>query len=329
MVRFQSVSVEESSSSGPVSLVTQVRVLPSHGGEFERWQRRVNTRLEAFPGYVDYDFIAPAPPVQDDWVIVQRFVDGDAARAWLQCDDRKELLAEVQEMLVGPVDVHLFAEAASRRHSPVTVTITTRVPSGQEDEFLDWHRRIVAAQAAFPGFEGYRLERPIPGVQDEWVAGLRFDSYEHLQGWLESDERQTLLREDPTFGRGVGIRVVQNAFDSWFPSYTNREGAALPPPAWKQNMLVLLVLYPVVFVFSESVHDPLLVENGIPFWLALFIGNAVSVALLGWVFVPWVSKRFRWWLVASKGDHVRTDWLGTAIVTLLYGVSLATFSVYP
>ena len=52
-------------------------------------------------------------------------------------------------------------------------------------------------------------------------------------------------------------------------------------PAWKQNMVVLALLYPVVFIFGALVQTPLLMQRfGLPFWLALFIGNIIGVLLL-------------------------------------------------
>ena len=46
-------------------------------------------------------------------------------------------------------------------------------------------------------------------------------------------------------------------------------------------MLVLLMLYPVVFLFGLFVQTPLLTGRaGLPFAVALFIGNVVSVLLL-------------------------------------------------
>ena len=64
-------------------------------------------------------------------------------------------------------------------------------------------------------------------------------------------------------------------------------------------MMVLLLLYPVVFLFGLWVQTPVLMgKAGLPFWLALFIGNVVSVLLLNWL-VPWVSSALR--LVARAG----------------------------
>ena len=61
-------------------------------------------------------------------------------------------------------------------------------------------------------------------------------------------------------------------------------------------MIVLLVLYPVVFLFSFFVQSPFLSGRaGLPFGAALFIGNVVSVLLLTYL-VPWTSERFSWWL---------------------------------
>jgi uncharacterized protein len=61
-------------------------------------------------------------------------------------------------------------------------------------------------------------------------------------------------------------------------------------------MLVLLMLYPVVFLFGYFVQTPYLTGRAaLPFAIALFIGNIASVLLLTYL-VPWVSERFAWWL---------------------------------
>ena len=80
--------------------------------------------------------------------------------------------------------------------------------------------------------------------------------------------------------------MVRTGFEQWFPSAADGTSA---PAAWKQNMIVLLLLYPVVFLFGLWVQTPVLMgKAGLPFWLALFIGNVVSVLLLNWL-VPWVE----------------------------------------
>ena len=61
-------------------------------------------------------------------------------------------------------------------------------------------------------------------------------------------------------------------------------------PAWKQDMVVLLLLYPIVFLFGTFVQTPWLMGRlGLPFPVALFLGNGASVLLLNGL-VPWVSN---------------------------------------
>jgi uncharacterized protein len=91
-------------------------------------------------------------------------------------------------------------------------------------------------------------------------------------------------------------------------------------------MIVLLLLYPVVFLFGAWVQTPVLIRKaGLPFWLALFIGNAVSVLLLNWL-VPWVSQGFGWWLAPAREARERTNLVGAALVVALYGAWLFLFS---
>ena len=91
-------------------------------------------------------------------------------------------------------------------------------------------------------------------------------------------------------------------------------------------MLVLLLLYPIVFLFGLWVQTPLLMgKAGLPFWLALFIGNVVSVLLLNWL-VPWTSRGFGWWLAPARGADRWISRAGAALILLLYAGWLFLFS---
>jgi antibiotic biosynthesis monooxygenase (ABM) superfamily enzyme len=219
--------------------------------------------------------------------------------------------------------LHLVRDnLAGLRRAPVSAVISSRVRPGQEAAFRAWEQRIATAQAQSPGFRGYRSEPPIPGIQDDWLAILRFDTEENLQAWLESPERKKLLEEAASFLEEFHARVVRTGFEQWFPS---ADGSSAPA-AWKQNMLVLLLLYPVVFLFGAWVQTPVLMEKiGLPFWLALFIGNVVSVLLLNWL-VPWASRGFGWWLAPTENPHTERDLAGAALVVVAYGVCLFFFS---
>jgi len=308
-----------------VTLVTQTRVLPGKDAEFAAWQQQVSDVVAAFPGFVDHTVREPSPPSQLDWAIIQRFRTEQAAQAWLQSPERQRLVKEIEPICAGQDDVHVFTDGSAQPlNVAASAVISTRVAPDKEEAYRAWQTRVAAMESAFPGFRGVRVEPPVPGVQDDWATVVRFDSNAHLQAWLGSPQRQRLVEETAAFGAQSHVRTVRGGFEGWFDF--GRPPGAAPPPAWKQNMVVLLVIYPVVFLFGEWVQTPFLVNHGMPVWLALFLGNAVCVTLLGYVCVPWASRALAWWLAPSGGPNRRSDAAGAALVLALYATLLAVFS---
>jgi uncharacterized protein len=306
------------------TVVVQTRVREGQDAAFGRWQTQISAAAAKQPGFIEQSVMPPNPPTQVDWVILQHFSSADTAIAWLRSDLRQQLLAEAQHLLVGAHDVHLLRDsAAGVVPAPVSAVITTRLKPGAEGAYRAWEQRIAKAQARSPGFQGYRFEPPMPGVQDDWLAILRFDSERNLQSWLDSPERQVLLSEAEAFVEEFHARVVRTGFEQWFADNNDR---AIAPPAWKQNMVVLLMLYPVVFLFGLYVQAPLLIGwAGLPFWAALFLGNVASVLLLNWL-VPWASRALSWWLNPLTQHRLRVDLGGAVFVAALYAVCLYAFS---
>jgi antibiotic biosynthesis monooxygenase (ABM) superfamily enzyme len=307
-----------------VTIVTQTRVRPGDEKSFAAWQQDIGAAIACFPGFIEQTIMPPSPPTQLDWVILQRFTTSELAIAWLNSKERVERVAGAREMLIGLDDVHLVKDGASGvLPAPVSVVISTRIRPGGEAAYRAWEQRIAAAQSSAPGFQGYRFEPPIPNVQDDWLAILRFDSEANLQAWLDSPERHKLLDEAKAFTEEFHARIARTGFEQWFPASA---GGAERPAAWKQNMLVLLMLYPVVFLFGTFVQTPLLsVRAGLPFATALFVGNAVSVLLLNFL-VPWTSDRFAWWLRPAKGKKGLIEIAGAALVIALWAAMVVAFS---
>lgn len=74
-----------------------------------------------------------------------------------------------------------------------TVVITHRPRPGADAAYRTWQASIVDAAGSFPGFRGVEVVEPAPGVADDWVVVLRFDTPQHLAGWLTSDVRDRHL----------------------------------------------------------------------------------------------------------------------------------------
>lgn len=300
-----------------VSIITQTCVRPERAEDYARWQAETSMAIAHFPGFIEQRLMPPKPPLQVDWVILQRFVSLEDAKHWLGSIERQRRLEEAAPMLVGRDDVHIVQDEANGiTPAPVSAVISTRVRPGKDDEYRAWERKIAIAQSKAPGLQGYRFEPPVPGVQRDHVIILRFDSEANLQGWLNSPVREKLLEEAEPFTEESHARMARSGFEQWFRDET---GAASTAPVWKMNLLVLLMLYPVVFLFAMFVGTPLLSDRlHLPFALALFLGNIVSVTLTGFL-VPWVAGRFGWWLSPSPaGGATSTNVRGAALVIAIH-----------
>ncbi len=306
-----------------VSIVTQTRVRPEHNEEFARWQGETSSTISQFPGFLEQQLLPPNPPLQVDWVILQRFTSLPDAQRWLGSAERQKRIVGAAPMLVGRDDVHIVQdEADGIRPAPVSTIISTRVKPGKEAEYRAWVRRIAAEQSKAPGLEGYRFEPPVPGVQEHFIAILRFDTEANLRAWLESPVRQALLKEAEPLTEESHARIANSGFEQWFRDASPADGQL---PVWKMDMLVLLMLYPIVMVFGYFVGTPLLDrELHLPFAVSLFLGNIVSVFLTGFL-VPWIAGRFGWWLRPAPDRQVRINLLGAALISAVYAAMVFVF----
>jgi antibiotic biosynthesis monooxygenase (ABM) superfamily enzyme len=300
----------------PVMLVVHRRLDPADTERYAAWQDQVGAVLADRAGFLDREVLPPKPPHQVDWTVIERFRDGDAARAWIRSPERAALVAQIAPVLIGNDEIHLVTQEHRHARQAASALIASRVEPDDEHAFLAWQREISAAEATFEGFIGHKIERPIPGVQQDWVVVLSFDTEPHLEAWLQSPERTRLLARGERFNRQLSVTRARYGFGFWSEATANE-------PVFRNNLLVLMTLYPLVFLWSFFVSEPLIDSHGVPFWLSLFIGNLVSTQLLGWFLVPWVFRRFSWFRAPrSRRDSVR----GFLAVAAVYAASMALYS---
>ena len=305
-----------------ISIVTQTTVRPERAEDFARWQGETSTAIATFPGFVEQRLMPPNPPLQVDWVILQRFDTMEDAQCWLGSTDRQTRIEGAAPMLIGRDDVHIVRDdQGGIKPAPVSAVISTRVLPGKELEYRAWERKIAAAQSKAPGLQGYRFEPPVPGVQDDFVAILRFDSEANMQAWLDSPERKKLIEEAAPLTEEFHTRMARTGFEQWF---RDESGAPSNASVWKMDMIVLLLLYPIVFLWGVVVGTPLLANKlNMPFPIALFVGNIFSVGMTGFM-VPWVANRMGWWLNPTR-NVVRANLLGAGLICAIYAVCVLVF----
>lgn len=303
----------------PVAVVTQHRVADASYAAYTRWLAQLTERLRSQPGFVAHEIIAPTPPVQLDWIMVARFANAQTARQWLESPERVARLAEIQRpYLLADEEVHLMEDRGPRPQTSASAFIAYDVPPEKEEAFQKWQETIHAEEVRQPGFLRRKIEPPVAGAGNEWIIVLTFDNEDNLSHWLNSHERQDLLQRGRALKMAARVSRTSYGFDFWFRS---NDGSR--PDNWailKSNLLVLLVLNPIVYLWGLG-PAPVLAAHGAPQWLGLFIGDLVSTQILGWWAAPAIFKLFGWWLASDTGR--RADILGYAYLVVLYAVSMA------
>ena len=300
------------------SLVTDLRCRAGAEAALLAWQAKMAAAIAAAPGFLSVEVVpTSASPV--GWRIIQRFSTPERLRQWRQSQACRQLLAEARALLQGDGASDFHEQEAGEAHASVTEVITTRVKAGMEDEFRAWSARIHLAQSGFPGFRGAYLQPPQSERQGYWTTLLRFATPEQLDAWLGSTERRQLVAESEPMVESWENRRLPTSFAGWFPA---DPAAGKAPAAWKQTMLVLLVLFPIVMLELRFLSPALRELNPA---LGTFIGNAISVSLVSWLLMPLVIRPLTWWLQPKEGGSTWIAAGGLAILLGLYAAEIGAF----
>jgi hypothetical protein len=311
-----------SSSEKATIVTTTLHIRPEATDEFINWQAKFNASIAAFPGFVSLEFLLTTDIPQPSWAVVQRFKNYETLLAWRSSPERHQLLEELQNFLVKN-EINAIQDIASESslQDNVTEVFVTQVNPDKEMAYRQWTAKIHQIEAKFPGFRGVYVQSPTYSQGRNWITLLQFDTPENLDHWLSSPERKKILSEvEPLISSLESHRVI-SPYAGWFASVV-QQGQI--PSVWKQTMVVLLVLFPIV-ILELKYLSPLTANLNSS--VATFIGNAISVTLIAWPFMPIAIWFLGWWL-APKGtafQQKKTTLMGMGILILLYFLEIATF----
>jgi uncharacterized protein len=171
---------------------------------------------------------------------------------------------------------------------PLTVVVTWRVKQGCEGEFEAWRHEISAAALKFPGHMG--IDVILPGTtRGEYVVVFRFDTYQHLRAWQESDIRRELLEMAEPFREKEPSYRLESGLEYWFAP----PGVPASPPRWKMAIVTVLGVWPVSLLVSWLLMP--LIGRQPPMLQALVIAVGI-VILLTWVVMPVLVRILKPWL---------------------------------
>lgn len=281
------------------------------------WQSKFYSNAIAQPGFVSLEFLAP-PAKSTQWIIVQRFATSHNSSSWSKSKEYKELFDDLRHLVVNQeIEVTISDESSLQRN--VTEVIIAKVVPGKELVYREWVVKIHQIEAKFPGFCGIYVQPPESGKESHWVTFLQFDTIQNLDYWLESSERKQLLKEVAPLITAQETHRVISPYAGWFSSIAAVSEA---PPVWKQTMIVLLMLFPLVML--EGLYlAPFF--KGFNVSLSTFINNTINVTFLTFPLIPIGIKLLGWWLTPNLKKSVSITILGTFVVLLLYFIEIMFF----
>jgi uncharacterized protein len=267
------------------TLIVTCRPLPKHERAVERWLRRLIVAAASVPGYVDSELQPPDALHPGQWVVIYRFIDPPSLASWLKSPDRERIMANGREHLEELPHEQVTTLTPD---PPVTAVVSLPVVPEHIHAFKELHDISVQRMSAMPGFISAELFEPVPGIQDDTVILLRFDTREHLEGWLQSTDRRELVDLQAKYLVGPRTLSVVGGFAGWFST-----GPGTDVVSWKSAVAVLIALVPVSQMFL-----------GVRLWLfpdlnvvvATLLGNVVAVAALTWVLMPPLTRSLKHWL---------------------------------
>jgi uncharacterized protein len=279
----------ESLAPRPATAIASHRVQPGKLEAYAVAQKAITDAARRFPGFVGTEVLSPVPGLQEEWVAIFRLESNRAMQQWLQYPERLRLAKAIEDLLIEPARMLVLA-SDEQTEPPVAMVFTHKVAPEKVPAYLDWRRRVIAAQTHYPGYLATEFFEPHEKL-DEWVDIVRYDSVRDLNDWMESKERVDLLAELDSIVESMHAHRV-TGLEGWFSVNRGPGETIVPPPAWKQALAVLFALYPTVMVLSYL--NPLM--KNLSFAVQMLIGNTLSVSLLTWLVMPQVSRFLSFWL---------------------------------
>lgn len=175
-----------------------------------------------------------------------------------------------------------------------TVVITHRLRENKLAEYENWLEEIAPLCKSSPGHLDWHIVRPIPGLSQTYTIVIRFDTVEHLRGWMESLTRTRLIEKvQHLFVTGDDF-FISSGLDFWF---TPAGAKAKVPIRWKQYLVTWSAIFPLAFVVPLVV-TPLLQYIGLPNnrLVGTFTVTGIVVFLMVYVVMPRYTRLLQRWL---------------------------------
>lgn len=190
-----------------------------------------------------------------------------------------------------------LASDNSKAQHLVTAVISHIVKPGREEGYEEWFHGIAADARKFKGHLGVSAIRPHDLAHPEYVVILKFDCYNNLKTWLESNIRQEwIARLQPLIEKPEAIQTL-TGLETWF-TLPNKPMKA-PPQRYKMSILTALAVFAVSQILGLAMAPVLFY---LPSLLRSFAIAVATVFSLTYVVMPHVTRFFYDWLYPNLDE---------------------------
>jgi antibiotic biosynthesis monooxygenase (ABM) superfamily enzyme len=186
---------------------------------------------------------------------------------------------------------------------PVTLVVTRRAKAGKTEEFERWLDGIILEAMKFEGHLGVNIIRPPNISSPEYIIILRFNNFENLAKWENSEIRKKWIERGKDVLDGKAKVEKQTGLEFWFsPGLDNNNLSAVlegqrQPPRYKMAIVVTGIIFILSSILIPQVEQATV---GLPILLSIFVGVAIMALLMTYVVMPSVTKLLRPWLLKKQ-----------------------------
>jgi uncharacterized protein len=207
------------------------------------------------------------------------------------------------------------------KDGPVTVVVTRFAKRGKIREFEEWMDGIIHEAMKFEGHMGVNVIRPSDLSNPEYVIIFRFNTFENLAKWENSEARREWLAKSKEVAEGEPVIEKQTGLEVWFTPPHSRSGGGIkgdkaaaalppssrtttsttapiaPPPRYKMAIVITAIIFILVSILLPQIRQ---LTTGLHIHLSTFIGVAIMVLLMTYVIMPFLTRLFGPWLSKKK-----------------------------
>ena len=195
------------------------------------------------------------------------------------------------------------------KDGPVTVVVTRIAKRDKIREFEEWMDGIIHESMKFEGHMGVNVIRPSDLSNPEYVIIFRFNTFENLARWENSQARREWLAKSKEVAEGEPVIEKQTGLEIWFTPRSRSGGsikgnkalssttAPIAPPRYKMAIVITAIIFILVSILLPQIRQ---LTTGLHIHLSTFIGVAIMVLLMTYVIMPSLTRLLGPWLSKKR-----------------------------